>query len=82
MVGVKQYINISVYSYYIAIFTTAIRYNMAKREYQYIAYCNILQYIARYNCNCARYCVVFNRLKNKMTNKINKCIKVIISACL
>ena len=45
---------------------------MANREYQYIAYCNILQYIAR-------YCVAFSRLKNKMTNK---CIKVTISACL
>ena len=45
---------------------------MANREYRYIAYCNILQYIAR-------YCVVCSRLKNKMTNK---CIKVIISACL
>ena len=29
---------------YIAIFATAIQYNMANREYQYIAYCNILQY--------------------------------------
>ena len=45
---------------------------MANREYRYIAYYNILQYIAR-------YCVVFSRLKNKMTNK---CIKVRISACL
>ena len=35
-------------------------------------YCNILLV-------CARYCVAFSRLKNKMTNK---CIKVIISACL
>ena len=35
-------------------------------------YCNILLV-------CARCYVVFSRLKNKMTNK---CIKVIISACL
>ena len=27
-------------------FTTAIQYNMANREYRYIAYCNIMQYIA------------------------------------
>ena len=45
---------------------------MANREYRYIAYCNILLV-------CARHCVVFSKLKNKMTNK---CIKVIISACL
>ena len=49
---------------------------MANREYRYIAYCNILLDIA---IVCARYCVVLSRLKNKMTNK---CIKVIISACL
>ena len=45
---------------------------MANREYRNIAYCNILQYIAK-------YCVVFSRLKNKMTNK---CIKVRINDCL
>ena len=50
--------------------------HMANREYRYVAYCNILQYIAIY---IARYCVICSRLKNKMTNK---CIKVIISACL
>ena len=30
---------------YIAIFATAIQYNMTETGYRYIAYCNILQYI-------------------------------------
>ena len=35
VLGVKQYIDISIYRY-IAIFITAIQYNMANREYWYI----------------------------------------------
>ena len=58
VLGVKQYIEILLYC--------NIHYCNTNREYRYIAYCNILQYIARY---CSR-------LKNKMTNK---CVKAIIS---
>ena len=49
---IYQYIDIA-----IAMFTTAIQYNMANREYRYNAYCNILQYIAIY-CNIMQYIAI------------------------
>ena len=59
LVGFPKSGHTSIYRY-ITIFTTAMQYNMANREYRYIAYiaiCNILQY-AIY-CNVVLGIVLF-----------------------
>ena len=79
-IGVKQYIDISIYSvlhYLLLQYNTIILWPIENINILHNNYCNILQYIA--TVYSTRYCVVFSRSKNKMTNK---CIKVIISASL